>query len=147
MVLKHRCIVILERITSPTCGHSVYGIPSYYVQKLFSAVTGVSYAPSTATSEHSLVHNELVAASATCQDTKCSELALKVRHFLSSCAFSHGSDSIPNCACHRPRRCQSAGSPGRTSHIVSQVDSMLHGCPVLGCSLCPHAADSWWDPR
>lgn len=59
-------------------GTRVYGIPSYYVQKLFSHAQGVSYAPSTATSDHSLVHNELVAASATCQDHNCTHLALKV---------------------------------------------------------------------
>ncbi|KAK9803718.1 hypothetical protein WJX73_006123 [Symbiochloris irregularis] len=55
-----------------------YGIPSYYVQKLFSAAQGVSYVLTAAQSDTSFVHNELAAASATCQDSKCSKLALKV---------------------------------------------------------------------
>ena len=57
---------------------SVYGIPSYWVQKVFSEVQGVLYAPTTAASDLSLVHTERVAASATCQDEACTDLAVKV---------------------------------------------------------------------
>lgn len=59
-----------------------YGIPSYYVQKLYSAAQGVSYVQTTAQSDTSFIHNEWAAASATCQDNKCSQLALKASQFL-----------------------------------------------------------------
>lgn len=84
---KHDVVLVDNEVNLPAGRHCfqldsvpcrVYGIPSYYVQKLFSHAQGVSYAPSTATSDHSLVHNELVAASATCQDHNCTHLALKV---------------------------------------------------------------------
>ena len=59
---------------------SVYGIPSYWVQKVFSEVQGVAYAPTSAASDLRLVHTERVAASATCQDDGCTDVAVKVCH-------------------------------------------------------------------
>eukprot|EP00884_Botryococcus_braunii_P006062 jgi/Botrbrau1/15457/Bobra.43_2s0082.2 len=59
--------------------HQAYGIPSYYVQKLFSETLGQRYAwTGVEVGDWSVVHNELVAASTTCQDDACTSLAIKL---------------------------------------------------------------------
>ncbi|GAB4817965.1 hypothetical protein N2152v2_005011 [Parachlorella kessleri] len=64
--------------------HQWYGIPSYYVQQLFREVQGTHYlATSVATNPSTEVHEEKIAASATCQNPACDRVALKIINFSS----------------------------------------------------------------
>lgn len=57
--------------------HNWYGIPSYYVQKLFRETQGISYAAT-----HVLgSEGDTLAASTTCQDPACSSLVVKLVNF------------------------------------------------------------------
>lgn len=62
--------------------HRAYKTPSYLVQQLFSQFQGKVVA-STAVEFKDVgdVHNELVAASTTCQDAKCTKVAVKAVNF------------------------------------------------------------------
>ncbi|KAL3133328.1 aspartate-semialdehyde dehydrogenase-like protein, variant 2 [Trebouxia sp. C0009 RCD-2024] len=59
----------------------VFGTVSYYVQKLFSEFQGVSYIETTVTTPEHDPRDHGIAASATCQDEDCTQLAFKVVNF------------------------------------------------------------------
>lgn len=61
--------------------HKWYGIPSYYVQKLFRQVQGVSYCSSMAKNMTTLAESDTIAISSTCQDADCTNLAIKIVNF------------------------------------------------------------------
>jgi len=61
--------------------HQWYGIPSYYVQKLFRQVQGVSYCNSMAKNMTTLAESDTIAVSSTCQDADCTNLAIKIVNF------------------------------------------------------------------
>eukprot|EP00887_Chlorella_sp_A99_P005257 scaffold1.g5257.t1 len=74
-----------------------FGIPSYHVQQMFRAAQGTHYLPTSVLTNPSTearaaerVHEEKVAASATCQDAACSVVALKIVNFSS---YHQASDS------------------------------------------------------
>lgn len=61
-----------------------FGIPSYYVQQMFRQAQGTAYLDTTVfTDPASEVHEEKVAASATCQSTACDRIAVKIVNFSS----------------------------------------------------------------
>ena len=55
-----------------------YGIPSYYVQQMFAESMGIAYASSSLRITFGDVHSLLTAASTTCLDSACEQLAIKV---------------------------------------------------------------------
>ena len=57
-----------------------YKTVSYLVQQLFSHFQGVIAAATSVKTTFGDVHQELVAASTTCQDAKCEKVAVKVTH-------------------------------------------------------------------
>ena len=59
-----------------------FGTISYYVQKLFSETQGVWYIDTSVTTPDSEPHDHGIAASATCQDKDCTQLAFKVTQLL-----------------------------------------------------------------
>ncbi|KFM27338.1 Alpha-L-arabinofuranosidase 1 [Auxenochlorella protothecoides] len=64
--------------------HRWFGIPSYHVQRLFRENQGVRYAETAvAASPSAQLHEDSVAASATCQDDECTTLVVKVINFSS----------------------------------------------------------------
>lgn len=64
--------------------HRWYGIPSYYVQQLFREVQGTHYLGTVVrTNPATEVHEDKVAASATCQSEGCEKVALKLINFSS----------------------------------------------------------------
>ena len=64
----------------PAC--RVFGTVSYYVQKLFSEFQGVRYIETSVKTGDSDPHDHGIAASATCQDSDCTQLAFKVMQLL-----------------------------------------------------------------
>lgn len=61
-----------------------FGIPSYYVQQMFSHARGSHYLDTTvATDPGSQVHQESVAASATCASPACDRINIKIINFSS----------------------------------------------------------------
>lgn len=64
--------------------HRHFGIPSYHVQRLFRETQGTHYVDTqVANNPASLVHQDTVAASATCQDADCTTLVVKIVNFAS----------------------------------------------------------------
>ena len=77
---NHGCCYLQCTISeSSVCGCRVFGTVSYYVQKLFSEFQGVWYVETSVSTPEGDPHDHGVAASATCQDDKCTQLAFKVR--------------------------------------------------------------------
>ena len=72
------CSVHFQKVEC-ACGCRVFGTVSYYVQKLFSEFQGVWYVETSVSTPEGDPHDHGVAASATCQDDKCTQLAFKVR--------------------------------------------------------------------
>ena len=60
----------------------VFGTVSYYVQKLFSEFQGVRYIETSVKTADSDPQDHGIAASATCQDNDCTQLAFKVKQLL-----------------------------------------------------------------
>ncbi len=60
----------------------MFGTVSYYVQKLFSEFQGVRYIETFVKTGDSNPHDNGIAASATCQDNDCTQLAFKVMRLL-----------------------------------------------------------------
>ena len=90
----------------------VYGIPSYWVQKVFSEVQGVRYAPTGVASDLSLVHTERVAASTTCQDAACTDLAVKVLQPLPASLPTSWSLSAERTRCMAEFNCRDTSCDG-----------------------------------
>lgn len=66
--------------------HQWFGIPSYHVQQMFRQAQGTHYlATDVKTNPSSQVHEDKVAASATCQNHACDRVALKIVNFSSYC--------------------------------------------------------------
>lgn len=64
--------------------HRWFGIPSYHVQRLFRETQGVQYIDTQVEeSPQREVHEDTIAASATCQDEDCDEVVIKVINFSS----------------------------------------------------------------
>nr|QOL01194.1 putative extracellular protein TR9_006 [Trebouxia lynnae] len=63
--------------------HQVFGTTSYYVQKLFSEFQGVRYIETTVSTPEHDPRDHGIAASATCQDEGCTQLAFKIVNFAS----------------------------------------------------------------
>ena len=66
----------------------VFGTASYYVQKLFSEFQGVSYIDTTVTTPEHDPQDHGIAASATCQDEDCTQIAFKVSLHMPSQAYT-----------------------------------------------------------
>ncbi|PRW58664.1 Alpha-L-arabinofuranosidase 1 isoform B [Chlorella sorokiniana] len=64
--------------------HQWFGIPSYHVQQMFRQAQGTHYlATQVVTNPSTQVHEDKVAASATCQNQACDRVALKIVNFSS----------------------------------------------------------------
>ncbi|KAL0055122.1 hypothetical protein WJX82_007357 [Trebouxia sp. C0006] len=80
---------LLSHSQDPACphdlvifdNHRVFGTVSYYVQKLFSEFQGVRYIETSVKTGDSDPHDHGIAASATCQDSDCTQLAFKLVNF------------------------------------------------------------------
>ena len=55
-----------------------YGIPSYYVQQMFAENMGIAYASSNLKITFGDIHSVFTAASTTCLDSACKQIAIKV---------------------------------------------------------------------
>lgn len=70
----------MRGLTRLAWGCRAYGTPSYYVQRLFAKDAGVKYADTqVAIKPTPPIHNDYVAAAATCIDSECTKVCLKVR--------------------------------------------------------------------
>ena len=77
--MLHPYFNIAEQPTSNLlCVCRVFGTTSYYVQKLFAEHQGVRYIESTISTPDHDPRDHGIAASATCQDERCTQIAFKV---------------------------------------------------------------------
>ena len=73
-----------QLLSQSCCYCRAYKTISYLVQQLFSHFQGVIAADTSVKTTFGDVHQELVAASTTCQDAKCKKVAVKVTYLCRS---------------------------------------------------------------